>query len=106
MDAPTCRTCHMKHWGREPCKFTTVPEEDSPVIDESGTFPKEAFKKIRVSSKVILLSNQEVKGSVKRWDRDSWNAYMKDYMKKRRAEKKHLSSNTMAKGSRAYKEDT
>ena len=91
MDAPTCRTCHTKHWSPEPCKFTTAPKEDSSVIDESGTFTKEAFKKARVSSKIILVSNPEVhdkptgKQPVKRWDRDSWNAYMKEYMRKKRA---------------------
>ena len=126
MDKPICRLCGQKHYSNAAHLFREISlkEKAQAVLErnqystsekppqlstkaEVAVVPEVVFNALpEVSKNVVLLSNPEVKGPVKRWNRDSWNAYMKDYMKKRRAEKKHLSSNTMAKGSRAYKEDT
>ena len=55
-----------------------------------AVIPEVVFNSLpEVSKNVVLLSNPEVKRSVKRWDRDSWNAYMREYMKKHRALKKN-----------------
>ena len=76
MEHPLCKLCGFKHEGLEH------------VLNEVAVVPEVVFNALpEVSKNVVLLSNPEVKGPVKRWDRDSWNAYMREYMRKRRAVK-------------------
>ena len=78
MEHSLCKLCGFKHEG---------PEH---VFEEVAVIPGIVFNALpEISKNVVLLSNPEVKRSVKRWDRDSWNAYMREYMKKHRALKKN-----------------
>ena len=69
MDKPVCRLCGHKHDGLEH------------VFDT----PQEPLGK--KPAKVTTPTTEKHK-PVKRWDKESWNAYMKEYMKEYRTRKR------------------
>ena len=83
MDAPICRSCNTKHWSREPCPVRGVDERRKPSLVKRGKEPVEKKNLTQTESSLP-------KEPVKRWDKESWNAYMKEYMRKRRANKPNL----------------
>lgn len=85
MDKTFCKVCQHKHHLNSPHIFpdTSAPESKlRAVVREKKTEPA-AKKPIPA-----VVDSGSSKKPVKRWDKESWNAYMKEYMRKRRAEGK------------------
>jgi hypothetical protein len=76
MDKPLCKVCFKKHYTHEGHIFPDVVKvETAPILD---VYPNPKTGKVDHGS------------PVRKWDKESWNAYMKEYMKAyRKKEKQH-----------------
>ena len=91
MEPPECSLCHKKHWAHEKHKF--VKDKSTAVKDKVKYKPpnvkdKRADVKDKPPVKDVLNKNPVLnKSRSTNWqrnNREKYNAYMKDYMAKRR----------------------
>ena len=75
MDAPKCRICEKRHWGL--CEtFDPIKEDVAELLVASNT-----------ASNVPDASNGSASNRKQRWDRSAYNAYQREYMRRKREHK-------------------
>ena len=84
MEPPECSLCHKKHWAHENHKF--VKDKSTAVKDKVKDKPpnvkdKEPVKDVLNKNPVL---NKSRSTNWQRNNREKYNAYMRDYMAKRR----------------------
>ncbi len=106
---PMCKLCEKRHWTYEPHKLASnkdsehltasnggdnasnnrsVNERDSAEVPNGvvvASVGGENSQRVEASTASRTSPAGERKGLKQRWSRDSYNAYMKEYMKKRRS---------------------
>lgn len=80
MDAPICRVCGEKHWGREPHQFKKTIKPEPELRRPAPNKPKPA-------SDIVKPASNAASNNKQRWDRKAYNKYQRDLMRKRRAKK-------------------
>ena len=82
MEPPECSLCHKKHWAHEKHKFVKDSVKDKVKYKPPNVKDKRADVKDKEPVKDVL--NKSRSTNWQRNNREKYNAYMKDYMAKRR----------------------
>lgn len=81
MQAPTCRLCGYRHWRSEACRLGDVPEAS---INSTPPAPKPSINTPQDAGEASINISRARRWQLRHPDR--YRAYMRDYMRRRRAE--------------------
>lgn len=105
MDAPKCRTCGERHWRNQPCQLSAPTKPKTPSLSGASetTKPNPASKPLKAQDATTVLTTAKPQppeqlnlsepasnsGPKAGYDRNAAHrAYMREYMRKRRAKEK------------------
>lgn len=80
MDAPKCKYCHKRHWNT--CYSGDILYTEEPL--DPAAWHRSVEHEVSVVEGMLERASNTASNRKQRWDRESYNTYMREYMRRKR----------------------